>query len=108
MQAYRDSESILQKEIRLMKLPFKGLSYHTSGSMTSIFTSCSKTPHQLGNIPIMSVLNCIPKTYNNTLLVLAIKLLEIAYEDPSQQILRKMKQIAYDEDVMLTTFIPEG
>lgn len=87
-----------------MKLPFKGLSYHTSSPSTCIFLQCSRIPHHVSPIPVQSILNSMPKSHNNTLLMVSIRLLEIAYEDPSQQILRRLKQVAYDEDVLLSAF----
>ncbi len=44
MHTYKDNESILHKEIRFMRLPFKGLSYYTMGMVAPITQPADNPP----------------------------------------------------------------
>ena len=97
-----ECESVLQQEIRLMKLQYKGLSYYTATQQEQLFQSREKFPQTFAgrSVVVMTTENC----FASRITVLMVKLLELAYEDPSQILLRRIKQVAYDEDVNLTAF----
>lgn len=96
--------------MKILKYPYPGLSYFSLRTARPLMENCTRSPNCLAGLDAPDSLRIcrLPLTGNNNLRMVYLSVLILAFEDTQTRLLRRVKNLAYDESQPLTYFPRES